>query len=156
MYFGDEIEIVDADGVILNGSVVALLSDTRVSVTCGTLSELKEYYVRRKIKTNLGASADIQNSYSDSSENVFVASNSIPHWTINPQKRIRLFDTVNESLGTTINIADHNYYDGDLVTYTVAVGNKLTNFNVGESYYVKRLTPNSIALAYTPENIRSG
>ena len=156
LYFGDEIEIVDADGVILNGSVVALLSDTRVSVTCGTLSELKEYYVRRKIKTNLGASADIQNSYSDSSENVFVASNSIPHWTINPQKRIRLFDTVNESLGTTINIADHNYYDGDLVTYTVALGNKLTNFNVGESYYVKRLTPNSIALAYTAENIRSG
>ena len=61
LYFGDEIEIVDADGVILNGSVVALLSDTRVSVTCGTLSELKEYYVRRKIKTNLSASADVQN-----------------------------------------------------------------------------------------------
>ena len=155
LYFGDEIEIVDIDDVILNGTVVALLSDTRVSVTCGTLSEFKEYFVRRKIKTNLGASADIQNSYSDSLDNVFVASNSLPHWTINPQKRIRLFDTVNESLGTTINIADHNYYDGDLVTYTVSLGNKLTNLTVGESYYIKRLTPNSIALAYTPENIRS-
>ena len=155
LYFGDEVDVIDEDGNVLPGSVVSLLGADRVSVTCGTLVNGVEYHVRRKIKTTLGATADVQNSYVDSQSNVFVASNSLPHWPINPQKRERIFDTANEVVGTIINIADHNYFDGDLVTYTVTLGNKLTNLNLNESYYVKRITSNSIALAYTPENIRS-
>ena len=155
LYFGDEIEVVDGDNNILNGTVVSLLTDTKVSVTCGTLSPTKIYFIRRKIKTNLNATADVQNTYVDDNRNVFVASNSLPHWSINPQKRERVFDSSSSSQGSTISITDHNYYDGDLVTYTKTSGNVLTNLSDGESYYIKRLTANEIALAYTPENIRS-
>ena len=149
LYFGDEIEVVDGDNNILNGTVVSLLTDTKVSVTCGTLSPTKIYFIRRKIKTNLNATADVQNTYIDDNRNVFVASNSLPHWSINPQKRERVFDSSSSSQGSTISITDHNYYDGDLVTYTKTSGNVLTNLSDGESYYIKRLTANEIALAYT-------
>ena len=155
LYFGDEIEVVDGDNNILDGTVVSLLTDTKVSVTCGTLSPQKIYFIRRKIKTQIHATADVQNTYVDDNRNVYVASNSLPHWSINPQKRERIFDSASSSQGTVISITDHNYYDGDLVTYNKTSGNTLTNLTDGEAYYVKRLTPNTLALAYTPENIRS-
>ena len=154
----DELGIIDIDNNVINATIANILSDTDIEVTCSVLDPTKRYFIRRSLLLKNNATADVQNTYSDGQGNVFVASNSLPHWTINPQKRIKSFATAagNTANPTWIPIVDHNLFDGDLLTYNVETGVKLINLTDEESYYVKRIDQNNIALAYTPENIRSG
>ena len=161
LYVGDEIEVIDQNDSDnkLNGTITFVFDedqDDSISVSVPTLDTTKKYKIRRKLKIQANNTADIQNTYTDGSS-VHVASNSLPHWTIDPQKRIRSFTNV--GVNTTqveITVPDHDFFDGDLVAYSSSGIGTLTNLNEGESYYVKRVDSNTVKLAFTGENVRRG
>ena len=161
LYVGDEIEVidqVDPDNK-LNGTITFVFDedqDDSISVSVPTLDTTKKYKIRRKLKIQKDRTADVQNTYNDGSS-VHVASNSLPHWIIDPQKRIRSFTNVGVNTTTVeINVPDHDFYDGDLVAYSSSGIGTLTNLNEGESYYVKRVDSSTVKLAFTGENVRRG
>jgi len=159
LYVGDEIEVIDPDGVIFDGKVTFVYSTLpkRLTINTPTLDPDTKYSIRRKLKVSVdGYTADVQNTYSDDNT-LYVASNSFPHWNIDPQKRIREF--TNSGITTTtveISIIDHNLHDGDLIVYTSSGIGTLTNLNEGQPYYIKKVNDNSVKLAYTAENVRRG
>ena len=161
LYVGDEIEVIDQTDPDnkLNGTITFVFDedqDDSISVSVPTLDTTKKYKIRRKLKIQANSTADVQNTYNDGSA-VHVASNSLPHWSIDPQQRVRSFTNV--GVNTTqveITVSDHDLYDGDLVTYSSSGIGTLTNLNDGESYYVKRVDSNTVKLAYTGENVRRG
>ena len=161
LYVGDEIEVIDQTDPDnkLNGTITFVFDedqDDSISVSVPTLDTTKKYNIRRKLKIQKDRTADVQNTYTDNSS-LYVASNSLPHWTIDPQKRIRPFTNV--GVNTTqveITVPDHDFYDGDLVAYSSSGIGTLTNLNDGESYYIKRVDSNTVKLSYTGENVRRG
>ena len=161
LYVGDEIEVIDQTDPDnkLNGTITFVFDESQddsISVSVPTLDTTKKYKIRRKLKIQGTNTADVQNTYTDGSS-VHVASNSLPHWTIDPQKRIRPFTNV--GVNTTqveISVPDHDFHDGDLVTYSSSGIGTLTNLNEGESYYVKKVDSNTVKLAFTGENVRRG
>ena len=162
LYVGDQIEVIDQndpDSVLL-GSITFVFDignpSGSVSVNVPALDSTKKYKIRRKLKLQSNFTADVQNTYTDDTS-AYVASNSLPHWTIDPQKRVRPF--TNSGISTTqveINVSDHNLNDGDLVVYSSSGIGTLTNLNEGEAYYVKKVDNNTVKLAYTGENVRRG
>ena len=156
LYLNDEIEIISQDGVVTNATITNVPNSKTIELNSPRLDLNQTYFIRRKLKTNSGLTADVQNSYSDGSD-VYVASNSFPHWNISPQKRIRTFTTVGfTTSSTTFTVTDHNYHDGELVVYNSTFGDKLDNLEENQAYYVKKIDDNTLALAYTPENVRRG
>ena len=156
LYLNDEIEIINPDGLITEATITNVPTSKRIEVNSPRLDLLQTYFIRRKLKTNRGIAADVQNTYSDGND-VYVSSNSFPHWNISPQKRIREFTTVGfTTSSTTFTVTDHNYHDGELVVYNSKFGDKLDNLQENQAYYVKRIDDNTLALAYTPENVRRG
>ena len=161
LYVGDEIEVIDQSDPDnkLNGTISFVFDedqDDSISVSVPTLDITKKYNIRRKLKIQGNSTADVQNTYRGR-DSVYVASNSLPHWNIDPQKRVRSFNNVGVNTTTVeINVSDHDFHDGDLVAYSSSGIGTLTNLNDGESYYVKRVDSNTVKLAYTGENVRRG
>ena len=161
LYVGDEIEVIDQSDPDnkLNGTITFVFDEDQedsISVSVPTLDNTKKYNIRRKLKIQGTSTADVQNTYTDG-DSVYVASNSLPHWIIDPQKRVRPFTNV--GVNTTqveIEVPDHDFHDGDLVAYSSSGIGTLTNLNDGESYYVKRVDSNTVKLAFTGENVRRG
>ena len=153
-YVGDKLDVVDEENNIQEGTVLSTPNSKSVVASTGNLDPSITYYIRRRVKvTSDGYTADIQNSYS-SDETVYVASNSLPHWDIDPQDRKRTFNSSLNSAGSTIEIIDHNFHDGELVVYT-CLSTKLTNLNNNQPYYIKKIDNNRVALAYSLENVRN-
>ena len=161
LYVGDQIEVIDTiqPSIIFNGSITFVYDDDNefsISVNVPTLDENRKYKIRRILKLQGGITADIQNTYSQFGV-PYVASNSLPHWPIDPQKRVRTFS--NAGISTTqveINLPDHNLHDGDLVVYSSLGIGTLTNLNEGEAYFIKKVDSSTVKLAYTGENVRRG
>ena len=162
LYVGDQIEVIDQNDPtsVLLGSITFVFDKNNpsgsVSVNVPALDFNKKYKIRRRLKLQKNITADIQNTYTDDTS-AYVASNSLPHWTIDPQKRIRSF--TNSGISTTqveINLPDHKLHDGDLVVYSSSGIGTLTNLNEGEAYYIKKVDDNTVKLAYTGENVRRG
>tara|TARA_B100001113_G_scaffold48198_1_gene34702 strand:+ start:13 stop:8304 length:8292 start_codon:yes stop_codon:yes gene_type:complete len=161
LYVGDQIEVIDMidPSLALIGNITFVYdenSEFSISVNVPTLDLNKKYKIRRILKLQGDTTADVQNTYSQSGV-PYVASNSLPHWPIDPQKRVRTFS--NAGISTTqveINLSDHNLHDGDLVVYSSSGIGTLTNLNEGEAYYIKKVDSNTVKLAYTGENVRRG
>ena len=155
LYKNDIIDIIDVDDIKIQGNITGTPLPNTIRVNAPNIDILKKYFIRRQLKIDNGEVLDIQNSYSKDLD-VFVASNSLPHWSKSPKKRIRTFDTL--GIGQSVSsftVNDHNYNDGELVYYTSSTV-KLKNLIENQPYYVKRIDGNTLALAYTPENVRRG
>jgi len=156
LYVGDNLEIVDEDNIIIVGSLLQIVNSKTIQVSSSALNLSKKYFIRRQLKTNKQYTADVQNVYS-SGTNVYVASNSLPNWTINPQKRIRNFTTSGVTTNTRITITDHNFNDGELVVYRPSATNSsVSGLSTNQSYYVRKISSSLISLAYSLENARRG
>ena len=162
LYVGDQIEVIDQDDPdsVLLGSITFVFEQDNpsgsISVNVPALDFTKKYKIRRKLKLQGDNTADVQNTYNNNIS-AYVTSNSLPHWTIDPQKRVRSFS--NSGISTTqveISVSDHNLHDGDLVVYSSSGIGTLTNLNEGEAYFVKKVDDNTVKLAYTGENVRRG
>ena len=155
-YKGDTLDVVDPDNNVQTATISTILSDSSVVVTTTTLDPNIVYFVRRNIKLREGHTADVQATYRDAGDAVYVASNSIPHWDMDASKRVREVFPYLQTPGTTINLNDHHFADGDTVTYKAKNGVALDNLIEGDSYYVKRLNGNQFSLSLTLENVRNG
>ena len=155
LYKGDTVDIIDINDNVIQGNITGTPLKDTIRINAPNLDVTQTYFIRRQLKTDGDDVVDVQNSYSNGLE-VFVASNSLPHWSKSPKKRIRTFTTAGISTSTTqFTVNDHNYNDGELVVYT-ASSTKLSNLDQGQAYYVKKIDGNTLALAYTPENVRRG
>lgn len=155
LYQGDTVDVIDLDEVVIEGSITGTPLSNTIRLNAPSIDITKSYFIRRQLKTKDGQAVDVQNSYSKGEE-VYVASNSLPHWQIDPKKRIRTFSTAGITTDTSqFTVTDHNYNDGELVYYT-SDSTKLTNLIENQPYYIKKIDQNTLALAYTPENVRRG
>ena len=153
-YVGDKLDVIDQDGNVQEGTILSTPNTKSIVASTGNLDPAITYFIRRKLKTtSSGFTADIQNSYS-TDESVYVASNSLPHWSIDPQKRIRTFNSALNSVGSTIEVLDHNFHDGELVVYS-CLSTKLSTLENNQPYYIKKIDNNRVALAYSLENVRN-
>ena len=157
LFAGDKIDVVDLNDAVSAGTITDIISDNEIEVSTVVLNPTETYFIRRNIKTQLGFTADVQNSYSNGDE-VYVASNSLPHWDIDPQKRIRTFNNIGVAATTTkLTSPNHNLNDGDLVVYSYVSGiGTLSNLDDNVPYYVKSHDINTLSLAYSPDNVRRG
>ena len=157
LYVGDTLDIVDEDGNVIVGTLLQIISNRVIQVNSPALDLSKKYFIRRQLKTNLNYTADVQNTYSSNAD-VYVASNSLPHWNINPQKRIRNFTNSGITTDTqAIQITDHHFNDGELVVYNPASTNgSLSGLSTGQSYYIKKIDDNNLYLTFSLENVRRG
>jgi hypothetical protein len=154
---GDLVEVISQDNQRNDGTITGILNDRVIYVNTPTLSAANSYSIQAKIKTQGGFVANIQNTYAQG-DTVVVASNSLPHFNIDVQKRIRTFSTAGiTTRSQLINIPDHNYQNGDIVLYNpVTSGSPVAGLSTGQSYYVTNLSTGNIYLSLSAENARRG
>ena len=152
---GDLIVVEDNDGAKQDGTITGILNDKVVYVNTPSIVAGKTYSIQAKIKTQKDFVANIQNTYA-LGDTVVVASNSLPDYSIDVQKRIRNFSTSGISTRSqVINIPDHNLQNGDIVLYNPSVsGSPVAGLSTGQSYYVTNLSQSTIALSLSAENAR--
>ncbi len=96
--------------------------------------------------------ANIQDSYSDF-DHLYLTSNGLPDYEINPY--IREF-TLQKNDGFSFT-GIHNFYDGESVkVISYKASNNFRNdvgINTGVTYFVKRISPNSLFLSLTRDNV---
>jgi hypothetical protein len=159
IYNEDDVNLISLDtSDIISAKVNSIINSKEIQINPASFDINQKYFVRRLLKTNLnGIIANIQNTYADNSS-LYVTSNSLPHWKIDAKKRIRTFTNSGIVTDTQqVAIIDHYYQSGDLVTYFHASTNKaLSGLSTGQSYYIKKITSNSIYLALSLENARIG
>ena len=154
---GDEVDVVDGNntqsGTITNSNV----ANKTVYLNVPQLLPGVAYFIRRKLKTKLGYTADVQNTYS-AGDDVYVTSNSLPHWDIDPQKRERIFNSLGVSVSSydKLSLLDHNYQSGDQVIYLPDERGAVSGLTTNQSYYVKKIDNNLISLSFSLENVRRG
>ena len=68
LFAGDTIDIIDGDNAVVSGTITLIISDIKIEVSTVVLDTTKTYYFRRNVKTQLGYTADVQNSYSNGDE----------------------------------------------------------------------------------------
>ena len=157
LYINDRVDVIDDNNALQEGVVSSTPTNRQIILSTGQLNPDRTYYIRRQLKTtDEGYTSDIQNTYSDVDDCVYVASNSLPHWSIDPQTRKRTFVASLNEEGSTIEVLDHNFHDGELIVYSTTGIGTLTNLDEGQPYYVKKIDANKVALAYSLENVRNG
>ena len=152
---GQIINVVDSDGLSQNGTITGILNDRVVYINTSSLLAGKQYYIHAELQRQNNNVANIQNTYAQG-DTVIVASNCLPHYSIDPQKRIKNFSTSGISTRSEIiNIPDHNLQNGDIVVYSPSVvGSPVAGLSTGQSYYVTNITPSTISLSLSAENAR--
>ena len=120
--------------------------------------------------------SNVQNTYTDFSENVIVASNSIPHYetAANPyNKKVTFSGTLTSTQVIRLTTStDHGFYTGDSIWYKPSVTTTTTTTSDGAEivtttenkfegidagiYYVKRLNSTEISIARSKADLFSG
>ena len=186
-YLGDKIKLTDSTSETENSTVVDILGPRRISIRGqGELDSDLTYSIDRDIcKPNstqygdiVNNTANIQNVYTDYSDNVLVASPSIPFYynqVLEPNnKKVTFSGTFSGEQIKIISRKDHGFYTGDKVYYTPnqttstlldddgevievtkTINSKLDGLDEG-LYYVKRVSSTTISLAKSPSNLNSG
>ena len=152
---GQLISVIDADGGSQDGTITGILNDHVVYISAPSLLASKNYHIQAKLRKQNNNVADVQNTYAQG-DTVVTTSNSLPHYSIDVQKRIRDFNTSGISTRSqVINIPDHNLQNGDIVLYNPRVaGSPVAGLSTGQSYYVTNLSQSTIALSLSAENAR--
>ena len=118
-------------------------------------------YVKRKLQKldapNYPESSDnltnIQNTYYDNDDNLYIVSSSLPNYKVNAQNPVRKFS--GGFSGSFVTIPNHNFITGDFIRYIPGeVSNKL-NIQPGY-YYVKRINETAFRLASSRANLFAG
>ena len=152
---GQNIIVLDADGQSQNGTITGILNDQVIYISAPSLLAGKQYYIQAELQKQNNNVANVQNTYAQG-DTVVVASNSLPHYSIDVQKRIKNFSTSGiTTRSEIITIPDHNLQNGDIVLYSPSVaGSSVAGLSTGQSYYVTNLTPSTISLSLSAENAR--
>ena len=118
---GQNIIVLDADGQSQNGTITGILNDQVIYISAPSLLAGKQYYIQAELQKQDNNVANVQNTYAQG-DTVVVASNSLPHYSIDVQKRIKNFSTSGiTTRSEIITIPDHNLQNGDIVLYSPSV-----------------------------------
>ena len=180
----DKVELIDVltNTIFAEGTVIFINNEKTITFDMPSdgIDNSKEWDIRRKILLGFTNNTDhkfsdlsslisnVQNTYTDNNNSVYVASESIPSYEITTGKNIREFAAidVNES---RITIPDHGFFSGDLVLYTpkdrtepLLIGSgefdvsypPLAGISTG-FYFIIRYDNNSIGLSLTRNGVRS-
>jgi hypothetical protein len=179
---GDTLQVTNSSSVSNNSIVVDVLDDKRFSIRGqGQLSNNLTYIVSRYItKPNSSIypqlnvnTANVQNVYTNYSDEVLVASSSIPFYydqLLNPyDKKVTFSGSFSGEVLQITSGLDHGFYTGDKVYYspgkvvTVGLDDDLNSATaevvskfpelVEGLYYIKRIDATRISLAKSPSNI---
>jgi hypothetical protein len=179
---GDKAKITDSSSVSNDTTVIDILDERRISIRGqgqlnSNLSYIIERYILKVTSTSYPHlnvnSANIQNTYTNYSDEVLVASPSIPFYydqLLNPyDKKVTISGSFSGNILQITSGFDHGFYTGDKVYYTpgktstfVDAGGGTSFVETSESkfpeleeglYYVKRVNSNSISLAKSPSNL---
>ena len=152
---GQLINVIDSDGQSQNGTITGILNDRVVYISTPSLLAGKNYTIHAELQKQNNNVANVQNTYAQG-DTVIVASNSLPHYSIDAQKRIKNFSTSGISTRSEIiTIQDHNLQNGDIVLYSPSIaGSPVAGLSTGQSYYVTNLSPSTISLSLSAENAR--
>ena len=152
---GDVLDLIDSGNAKVVATVTNIVNDRVINISAPAMTVGDNYHIQRRLDFQRGYVADVQNTYA-SGDTVVVASNSLPNYQIDPQKRIRTFSTVGittRSQDVTIN--DHNLQNGDIVIYKPDVASApVAGLSTDQSYYVTNVSPNTIRLSLSAENAR--
>ena len=115
-------------------------------------------YVKRNLQkldaTNYPNTSDnltnIQNTYYDSENNLYIAASSLPNYRVNSINPEIEFSGVFSSAYLTI--LNHKLFTGDFIRYIPGEGNNKLNINAG-LYYVSRVSDDLIQLASSKPNL---
>jgi hypothetical protein len=181
---GDTLKITNSSSISKNSTVIDILDEKRISIRGqGQLNSNLSYIVDRYIsKPNSSRyphlnvnTANIQNTYTNYSDEVLVASSSIPSYynqLINPyNKKVTFSGSFSGNILQITSGTDHGFYTGDKVYYSpgrtttiVDDGSGITFEETTESrfpelteglYYIKRINSNSISLAKSPSSLEN-
>jgi hypothetical protein len=161
---GDSLNIVLTNGTIITTDVYSKVNFTNFTVQGqGTLTLSTIDYVEKNIsqvssnnfKNVEIYSANVQNVYEDSDENIFVASPSLPFYFQQPlevsSRGIVLSGTFS---GQILNYTNHGFLSGDVVLYGYPSD---TNLGIPKgTYYIKKVDDNYFSLATSRSNLRAG
>lgn len=161
---GDSLNIVLTNGTIITTNVYSKVNFTNFTVQGqGTLTLSTFDYIEKNIsqvssnnfKNVEIYSANVQNVYEDSDENIFVASPSLPFYFQQPldvsARGIVLSGTFS---GHILNYTNHGFLTGDVVLYDYPSNNNL-GLSKG-TYYIKKVDNNSFSLATSRSNLLEG
>jgi len=115
-------------------------------------------YVKRKLQklksVNFPESTEnltnIQNTYYDDDDNLYIVSSSLPNYKVNTQNPVRKFSGSFSS--EFLDIPDHNFITGDFIRYIAGEGNNKLNIPEG-FYYVSRVSDKIIQIASSRANL---
>ena len=175
---GDSVDLIDNNGKVYGGAVIAIDSDTKF--TCNGFSgislEGRTFDCRKNIQkvsslSNPGLEiflSDVTSSYFDQNDGVYIAANSLPRYS----NQLSINDGIVELSGTytgnTITATEHGFYTGEEVRYipdrfvevlggygeSVAI---TTIGNLGDlvegSYFVHRVDENNFQLSQSRADI---
>jgi hypothetical protein len=163
-YVGDSLNIVLTNGTIVPTDVYSKINFTNFIVQgqgAITLSTID--YIEKNISQVSASnfknveiySANVQNVYEDSNENIFVASPSLPFYFQQPlevsSRGIVLSGTFS---GKIINYPNHGFLSGDVVLYDYP---SVNNLGIPKgTYYVRKVDDDSLSLATSRSNLRAG
>jgi hypothetical protein len=161
---GDSLNIVLTNGTIITTDVYSKVNFTNFTVQGqGTLTLSTIDYVEKNISQVLSNnfknveiySANVQNVYEDSDENIFVASPSLPFYFQQPlevsSRGIVLSGTFS---GEILNYTNHGFISGDVVLYDYP---SVNNLGIPKgTYYIKKVDDNSFSLATSQSNLLKG
>ena len=175
---GDRIKITGTDSVSNDSTIVDVLSDKRISVRGqGQLNTDLTYTIDRYItKPNSTAysylnnnTANVQNVYTNYSDEVLVASPSLPSYynqLINPyNKKVTVSGSFSGEVLQITSGTDHGFYTGDKIYYSpLKVASNFADDDIVSKfpelveglYYAKRVSATSISLAKSPSNLANG
>lgn len=164
-YIGDFITIVAQQNQTFSevrGVVSSIKNSTSIIVSTEKVVEsLIPYQIRKNI-VNVSSSnysilnkytANIQNTYLDSTNSVYVTSPSLPYYLNTPliikDKKVVFSGTFN---GDTLYISNHKFYSGDRIVYNPDDNNNKLDLTPGK-YFVRRVDSNTIKLSRSPNDL---
>ena len=181
---GDEVDVLlrNSETVVSSNATVNTINQSLNQITLSNLSPTfvagpnTKYDIRRKIRKVTSSSvslnhgnnafiSDILNVYTDDDSTFgYVASNSLPNYTINDEiitssvpngngVNFGDYDSVKQAYSIIKFPSNVSFIDGDQVVYNSDT--PLPGLNVGEIYYVRIVAPNQIRL-YVSKSLLSG
>jgi hypothetical protein len=163
-YVGDSLNIVLTNGAVITTDVYSKVNSTNFTIQGqGALTLSTIDYIEKNIsqvssnnfKNVEIYSANVQNVYEDTSENIFVASPSLPFYFQQPlevsNRKVILSGTFS---GKILNYPNHGFLSGDVVLYDYP---SVNNLGIPKgTYYIRKVDDNHFSLATSRSNLKAG
>jgi len=162
---GDKVDIIykDTKGLIIQDAIIDdVYSPTRFLITGGTsLGSIVfgDYIIKKKLNyasSNFGITSllsNIQNSFSDTDKNTYVAFTGYPSFDTQTTNRSKSIASSGISTNaSTITIVDHNFINGERIYMSISSDSGISGSKSGY-FYVNVIDNNTIRLALNPSNL---